>query len=172
MCFCHVQKVKCTTLKPIKCISNIYSNKFHRNCDFTYSYQLLVICIIFYQCFFAMICTLCSGQKCAFITSKSHSLTGRQVLEPVTSFIKINHDDIARKTSPHSVSIASVDCFYKQAAFVRKRKRLSYSNLWFWSLNVQHHHKRIAATTCSGATGESATVLPALLCPVCKMYEI
>lgn len=84
-----------TKLKMIKCISNICSNRYHRNCDFTCSYQLFVICIIFYQCFFTKICTLCSGHKRAFIISISHRLTGKQVLESVTTFRKINHDYIA-----------------------------------------------------------------------------
>lgn len=96
MCISVVfQKRKRTTLKPIKYISNICSNKYHRNGDFTCSYQLLVICVVFYQCFFTMICTLRSGQKRAFIIRKSHRLTGKQVLESVTTLGKINHDNIA-----------------------------------------------------------------------------
>lgn len=121
--FCHIQNPKCSTLKPIKCISKICSNKYHRKSDFVCSYQLfgslLVLCIIFYQCISAMICTLYCGQSYAFIISKSQGNKSWNQSQH-SERLSWGYCSFAKKTFRHSVYIALMACFLNKLHLLGK----------------------------------------------------
>lgn len=153
---CKTQSVQ--HFKPIKCISIICSHKYDRKCDFACSHQLLVLCIIFYQCISAMICTLYSCQNYAFFYQQ---IPGKQVWNQSQHSERSPwwYCSFANKNFFHSVYIVLMVCFSNELLFLGKGSSSLFQTRVAWILNMQWPDKQIAMDACSREKGQPCGLL-------------